>query len=62
MSDRLVRTIESRAARWVLLPVVSLVLAIATAARKAAKRRSPISQMSDSWLRAHDYAAGQRVE
>lgn len=62
MGDRLERTIDSRIARWVMLPAIGLVLAIAAAARKAAQRRAPISHMSDSWLRAHEYAAGQRVD
>jgi hypothetical protein len=61
MADRLERTMHSRVAR-LLLPVVGLVLAIAAAARKAALRRPSMSRMSDSWLRAHDHAAGHRVD
>jgi hypothetical protein len=62
MGDRLERTIDSRAARWLLLPALGLVLAIAAVARKAGQTRTRISHVSDSWLRAHEYAAGQHVE
>ena len=62
MDDRLEHTIGSRVARWVLLPAVGLALAIAAAARKAVRRRPSISRVSDSWLRAHDYAAWHRVD
>jgi len=62
MSDRLERTIDSRTARWLLLPGLGLVLAIAAVARKVGQARTQVSPVSDSWLRAHEYAAAQRME
>jgi hypothetical protein len=53
----------ARSVRWIALPAFACALAgLVMSRRRRASRRPVVPPVSDTWLRNHEYAAGQHAD